>query len=473
MGRMYKQLKEALKSNPVRDLLIVDDTSVRLKLFQQAEAIIKKIDKLDRERDSFFEQDQRLYHDWFELTFREEIAKHQRLLEEYKSLAIFHNSIIAASEMLDIPVYEAYAMLKDEEERFQNGNAQERAEIEKNRQERADFAERAMKEEFGSGFDDFFDDEDESAKSLFDEEVDLSNLTKNEKMMYDDLKRMSTEEIRQCMSDRDAIYKLLNAFAVTSKAWDMDLFLRIWDSTPEKVRRQASRSFKQETGEAMEDIVEEIRFAKEQEDFEEEELSGISDTGETAQFINLKKEGYQDLSQKDEQNLKQTFRKLARMIHPDSQDAKVSSSLKQWYSKIWMRVQEAYKGRDLHTLKRLEILAIIRLKDLQSLSLDEIANSTQWLEEEFDELQGSLSEIKKHPAWKFSTKRSYETLKIKISKELSRNMEPLIEDIEGIRDTHKSYELFAGVVVKQRQASKKSSRGLKKKKKKSRSRPSI
>jgi hypothetical protein len=437
MGRKYRALKESLRANPVRSLLVIDDRGLRLKLFSGVESIIKKIDKVERERDNFSSQDQGLFKDWYELTFRQENKEMEERRHEYISLVKFHNDIIAVAEMQEIPPHEAYLYLKEEEKRYQTGPEEQRTTIDKLRKERLEFAQKALEEELSASFDEDYDSED--FDSPLGGEPDLSVLSKVETKLYNHLKSSSPEQLRKEFSGSDGILLAMNAMGLSSLTADHSLFIKIWDSLPPKTRRAVSENFESDTGAVMEEFISELRMALSGEPSDEASKETDSDNLDS-EFIQVRQSRSVDLSEREERDLKFIFRKLVRLIHPDSQDPNLSQNLKSWYNKVWQRVQEAYKSKDLHQLKRLEITAMVRLKELNSLTVDEIKASAEWLEEELAELRSRLKSLEKHPAWKFSTKRSYEPLIKKIRKDFQMNLAPILKDIEELKNIHNFYE---------------------------------
>lgn len=471
MGRKYRALKEALRNNPVRDLLVIDDWKLRLKLFAEAEAVIKKIDKVERDRDNFSNQDQRLFTDWYELTFRQEKKELEERHQEYIALAKLHNDIIAVAEMQDIPPHRAYLFLKEEEKRYQAGTDSQRAEIDKLRQERLEFAQKAMDEEYGSAADEDEDFED-FLDEMMNEKVDVSDLRKEDRLFYQHLKSADPAQLREEFSGAEELPMARSAIWVASMVEDSHLLVKIWDLLSAKTQRHLSKDFKKNTGGPMEDFINSLRNTLSREAFNasrREDDPEDSENGFFDGFIQSPRKQTFTLSENAEQELKLIFRKLARLIHPDSQDPQLSESLKTWYQKVWQQVQEAYKAKNLQQLKKLEIMATIRLKELNSLTFAEIKASTHWLEEELAELRASLKSLEKHPAWKFSTKRSYETLIKKIKKEFESNLAPLLKDIDQLKELHHFYERASNsnpnlrTSGRKRKAKKRPSRNVKRK----------
>lgn len=465
MGRKYRELKAALKANPVRSLLVVDDWGLRLQQFSEAEALLKKIDKADRDQEQFATQDQRLFNDWYELTFRKEKQELEDRRQEYIDLARFHNDLISIVEMEDLSIHEAYWFWQDEEAAYQKGTDQERKTIEERRQQRREFAQKAMEEEFEYSWDgeerwdEDWDGDDDEPEDLPRNEPDLSSLTKSETKTYHFLKSSSPEQLQKYFSQQeDSELLAFEAMGISSKADDQLLFLNVWKALPRKIQQVLSKDFKRTTGQRLEDVMQNLEFLNDlqasMEDSFNEELDEENWNGD---FYQIPQRKAATLSALEEESLKNTYRKLARVIHPDSHDPNLNKQLKNWYNKMWLRVQEAYQGKDLLLLQRLETLTTLRLKKLNSLTMDEIKASTQWLEDELSAMQRVLKDLKKHPAWGFSRKRSYDSLITKIRKDFAESLAPILGDIQELKFLHKN--LQKPLRKTRRSSPKKSSRG--------------
>ncbi|MEO5968377.1 MAG: hypothetical protein ABIQ95_00495, partial [Bdellovibrionia bacterium] len=348
------------------------------------------------------------------------------------------NALIALAEMQSLGLEEAYAILKEEEKRYAAGTEAERRKIDEKRSARDAYAQEEMNRIFGrardsddGGLDDEFDDFD-SEEDIWNG-PDASNLTAKQSALYEKLKVISAQNVRsQCSHDGGAQQLLMQVIEIGSMTGDMSLLVRIWNLFPEKTRKHLDKQYRADMGESFTDRIKEV------EEMLSEQMEAEEDFDE--EFIRVDNTSGKKLSQQDELELKQTYRKLARKIHPDSQSPKDSESLKKWYSKIWHRVQNAYQHRNLTALKKLDALTLIRMKELRSMTLAEITQSSQWLDEELNELRLEVKDLRKHPAWKFSTKRSYETLIVKIRKDFQRDIEPLLKQIERLSDTHQYLE---------------------------------
>lgn len=195
--------------------------------------------------------------------------------------------------------------------------------------------------------------------------------------------------------------------------------LALWDQATPEMRHDAEESFQELNGVSLTAFIEMLR---------EERNRVDEDLKETAQ-------PEPPPAQPTRPDAKILYRKLARRLHPDVMKAtnKVTAA---WILQTWLKVQDAYKRDDAEALERLDLITLIRMEELHQLSLDEIRASGEALKREFKDMTLSIRDLKKHPAWKFSTKRSFDTLKDKIRKKLRRDLDPIKSDIEALREMY-------------------------------------
>lgn len=471
MGKRYEDHKLNQQIKSTRSLLVIDDYQVRSKMFSQTADILKKIEKLEKDLQDFHSKDQQLYSDWYNLTFRKEMKESEDLRQEYLALASFHNEIVALSEMKNIHKEKAYSILKDEQLQYQNGTDADRQRIDERRKERQEFARKAMEKEERKFFGDFsFEDEegDESDDDIFADDddlfgkdrdsssrVDTSMLKRKDRETYELLKEVSPKKMKEMLSSRNGIELFMEAFAIATMVEDGQLLVKIWDATPAKVRRKVSDILPRQLGESLEDMIEGIRFTNQifegqQKLFDDEDSEDhLNDFDESGEFGKFQKDYCRSSKSKvsvgnsleDDFAIKQVYRKLVRMVHPDSnQGSKLDGKLQDWYGKMWHKIQDAYKAKNLGALKSLELFAIVKLGNLQSLTLDEIKGSAVFFAEELETLKYTAKEVRSHPAWKFSTKRKFDSLVARIRKEFREDLQPLRDDIEGLKKLHAYFD---------------------------------
>jgi hypothetical protein len=111
----------------MKSLIVIDDKSIRRKAFRDAELIIRKIDRLEAGFDDFHRIDQKLFTDWYALTFREHENRIRSLRDQYRELAQFHNEMVTIARMHDVSMPEAYRILRDEQDLFETGSEKQKA----------------------------------------------------------------------------------------------------------------------------------------------------------------------------------------------------------------------------------------------------------------------------------------------------------------------------------------------------------
>ena len=140
-------------------ILVIDDAVIRREHFRESAKVLKKMDRLERTIDHFLNAEQKLFSDWLALTFRRERNLLNEKQEQYRALLDFHNSMIAMSMMLKIDLWQAYRLLKNEEERYAGADDAERLRIDAERSLRLEFAQAEMDQENGFDPGDFSEQE--------------------------------------------------------------------------------------------------------------------------------------------------------------------------------------------------------------------------------------------------------------------------------------------------------------------------
>lgn len=359
--------------------LVIDDQPLRKSLFKTASEVLKKIEKLEKEIANFHEKDQSLYHNWYHVTFKAELEKVDKLYDEYNKLAHFHNSVLAQANMYDQSHTEALSALRREEKRYEKGSEDQKRKIQELRLKREEFIEQNR----------------------------AANNNSDDIQMNEDLRQR-----------KEAFYFFEYLLAAIEQRQGFKI-LSMWDKATPEMRLEAEESFHELRGVSIAAFIEMLRHEKSLID-EKESSVKAPDTG---------------LTPKNRLNAKALYRKLARRLHPDV--IKVSDKVTDvWVQQTWLKVQDAYKKNDAEALDRLDLITLIRMEELHEISLDEIRASEVALNREFQDLRFSIRDLKKHPAWKFSTKRTFDTLKSKIREKLRRELEPLKYDVEHLRKTY-------------------------------------
>ncbi|WP_291515932.1 J domain-containing protein [Bdellovibrio sp. ArHS] len=381
--------------SPRRDLSVVDDAKLRQDFFSASRNLLKKIQRLEKEYADFVNHDQVLYQDWYKVTFKEELQSLDAMEKRCRSLAHFHVHLQYVAQTMKVSLEEAYLLLKNEEVQYESGDESWRFVIDKLRSERFTNAtktqntpsssERAMKnqahysEEVNLNLGDVLC-EDDSA---------LSGFSRYSRSVYHYLKEIDDVVMARHLSDVSAGYQLFKeSFQIAMRCGDWALLFRIW--------RVGGIGYQHKLLKPMPSHLKEFltkTFAEQA----AEELPRSLDT---------------------QVALRSAYRKIARLLHPDTQSVDMSPKQKEWAAKRWEKAQVAYGAQDHVSLKRLEIICLAEMGDLGRMTLEEIYESSLALNDEYQALRKSLKIYRRHPAWKFSTRRKYEVLKVRIRKEL-------------------------------------------------------
>jgi hypothetical protein len=392
-----------------RALLLIDDSKLRQQSFSAAEKILKKMDRLEASMVAFQKEDQKLFDGWFELTFREERAEIERLKNERARLAKFHNWIVALAYAEKISAPAAYLRIKEEERAYENGDEETKRKIELERERRDQYIRSQVEEE--NTFDEFEEEEEENRDNGFGP----SPLTEEEQEALARVKEMDPAFLREAMKDPEAAFDLLGMLLSLSRTpEDFALFLRLWELANTAVRGKLSKLFSRATGMPLGEKLGEMRaFVQAAEAAQEKQ-------GEEAfeeNFFSADKRANRvhQLSPEQDEALKLTYRKLVRRLHPDLQrNSAVSGKLGHWQQRVWSAAQDAYKEKSLPKLEHLYKIVLLRSRELNDLTISEIQSSREWLEEELEFMGSEARGMKRHPAWGFHKKKSYEKIELKV-----------------------------------------------------------
>ena len=414
-------------------LLVIDDRLVREDAFAQAEKIIKKLDRLETDLDSFHDRDQRLFSSWYDLTFRKEKQQITDFHDEYRRLSKFHNWMIVVAEMHHVSLPRAFAYLKQEEERYIIGTEQEKAEIEKLRLKRDLYIRREIEAEFGydtsPDFDDLEDDEEDDPKKEEAPELKM-------------IREMSDQKLLKLCRDRGGAFALLSMCLNYAKVpEDYTLLLKVWDATPPQYQLAFAKEYTRETGKSLPHFIEEIRdylegISKPEPDEEEIDESLFDEDFIRSSPPPPPRRSVKKTSGEEVEALKLLYRKLVRQLHPDLR----GNNLTVWQKKMWERVQNANRRQDKKLLEKLFRMVLIRNQSLNDLTVSEILESRVWLKEEFENLSQEAHGLKKQPAWGFSRRKEYASLKKKLGKPFVDQLSELSLRVGDLKDQHQALE---------------------------------
>lgn len=426
-----------MQSETLRALLVIDDRQLREERLEPVLKILKKMDRLQAKASDFHARDQRLFSDWFNLTFKDERDEIQARFDEYTELAKFHNDVLGLSRQLGIDLPEAYVYLRDEQRRWEQGGPEERARIDEERRRREEFIEREIHGEADEAPLEDEGKEDSSAESLLDEDgrIELAQL-----------RDLSDDEIMELFEDpSEGAEHLLMALEIAAQIDDDALFLRSWDLASREARKEAEALFELTTGDRLRDIVKRMRANLEakgaRSDFREGD-AGEASSDAMFEFIKPKAG-----SASSEDSAKALYRKLVRRLHPDLQ---TDRRMLDWMMKTWVRVQDAYKRRDVPALEKLLAITLLRGGWLNELSLDEIAHSAEWIKEDLRSLEAETRSLKSSPAWGFSSRKDRRALSRKLRSELQAELHRLDTDVRQLRMEQEQLAVWARMGRQQR-----------------------
>jgi len=439
------------KKRSMKHLICIDDQSIRRQAFHLTGRILQKLDRLESDIESFHLQDQQLFSDWFDLTFRNLRKSLEKHHEEWHDLCKFHNWIIAESKRQGISMARALLFLRSEEASYSDGTTETKAKIEAEREARDQFIRQEIEREFGPSFDPSdFDEADDIEDEGLDrsQEPDAEEEREARKAM-DRLNELSDKKLRKICrepGEADAILSMLVSHIRSDQ--DRDLILRVWSFTPDKYQKQFAREFFEGTGVSFHHILNQLR-----QDQLENEPQENAESADEAEFDASFQGGQKDSrrgerhghpkSAQELESFKLLYRKLVRRLHPDLNQESLSKT--HWHKKMWARVQHAKQGQNKMALEKLWRLVLIRSGDLNELTLSEIRESHDWLDDELKQLGQEAKALKRLPAWGFSRKKDLKPLKRKLEKGVRAELEKIQDKVEDMKSQHSYLEFVASI----------------------------
>jgi len=415
-------------------LLLIDDSKLREQSFSAAKKILKKIDRLEASITAFRSDDQKLFDGWYELNFREERAEIERLQNERSRLIKFRHWLIAMAHEEKISTPAAYLRLKEEERAFENGNAEVKRRIEAERERRDDYIRAQIERKIP--FSDFDEEEEEENQ---ENEFDSSPLTEEEKESLAKVMEMDPAFLRESIKDPESAFDLLGMLLSLARSpKEFSLFLQLWELSSTHVRGRISRLYSSATGKHLKEKLEKMRAFVQAAELENEEPEHEgSRFDENFFFAQEPSARAQQLTPEQEELLKLTYGKLVRKLHPDLQrEGAASGKLGHWQQRVWSLAQDAYKEKSLLKLDHLYKIVLLRSRELNELTISEILSSRAWLEEELEYMGSEAKGMKKHPAWGFHKKKTYEKLELKIRLRFERELDSAAYEIGELLEQH-------------------------------------
>lgn len=413
-NNIIKIAKLSVGARPSRELLLIDDQKLRKEMFSATATILKKIKQLEKDHEAFVKWDQRLYEDWYNLTFRHEQEETECLQRRYQALCTFQLHLLYLAEKSSLSLEKAYLLLKEEERQYQNGDEEWRFVIDRLRQHRLEFAQNAkdsLKKKYqapradpilGTLFEEAAADhnpQDNQSK------VDLTQLNRKSRAIYYYLKEITDESLRKHLASPKEGYELFRkAFHIAMQCGDWPLLARLWLTSGPAFQQKLLKMMPSHLTDFLNQMIAEVQTASRDE----------------------------SKALENEISLKALYRRLARLLHPDTRSGEPPQELHVESQKIWQEVQEAYKIKDLKQLRRLELISLVQLGYLNSLTMDEIYETSLIFAEELEKLKSKLKACRKHPAWKFTSRRTYKSLVEKTREDIRRRQAPLIAEVEHL-----------------------------------------
>nr|BFD59226.1 hypothetical protein CKG001_13330 [Bdellovibrio sp. CKG001]BFD62603.1 hypothetical protein BdHM001_12840 [Bdellovibrio sp. HM001] len=398
---------EPVGSCASRCLSVIDDYKIRTEMFSATASLLKKIRKLEKDHADFLRWDQLLYEDWYNLTFRKERLAGEQLERRYRTLTTFHLHLKHVAETANVSLAQAYALLKEEEHQYQAGDEDWKFVIENLRQQRLKWASKEPAPEGENRLEHFVTGSLFPAAELAgSSEGGLGSLNRHSRSLYYYFSEAGDDVMSRHFADPAVGYDLFKeVFQIAMKCGDWKLLARLWQNSSQSYQQKLLKPMPSHLKDFLHQMIGQVSQ-------EEAPSSEIAE---------------QDLI------LRSTYRKLARLLHPDMQ-SESSETFQQWSLKMWQKVQTCYKARDHQGIRRLELICMAELGNLSNLTLDEIYESSLVFAEELETLKKNLRSYRKHPAWRFSSRRGYAALTMRISRELKKRFGPLEAEVKAMED---------------------------------------
>ncbi|MFS4460695.1 hypothetical protein [Bdellovibrio sp. HCB2-146] len=397
----------SLDPSSPRGLSVVDDYNIRKDLFSASSNLLAKIRKLEKDHADFLRWDQIVYQEWYNVTFRKELEAGGLLEKRHHVLSTFQVHLNHVATTADVSLERAYHMLKEEEIQYQAGDEAWKFVIEKLRHNRFESATKSQSPSRTRASSEQVIPEAtvDFADIFFKDDSALSGLKRRARSVYHYLNDIDDHMMARHMSVPAAGYQLFKeTFQIAMKCGDWKLLGRIWKTASPVYQQKFLRNMPVHLKDFLQQVIAE----------------------------NLEEEAIENEQAESENLLRSTYRRLARLLHPDTHTAETSMEHQDWASIKWQRVQDAYKAKDHEALKRIEILCMAEQGQLNNMTTDEIYQSSLILAQELDALKDSLRTSRKHPAWKFSSRRRYDVLAKIIRKELEARYAPLEEEVKAM-----------------------------------------
>ena len=439
-----------------KSLIVIDDRKLRKAAFAQAEKLIKRLERIEADLKSFETEDQQLYSSWYELTFRIERNRISELHAEYRQLTQFHNWMVAEAKRQDISIAQAFMFLRAEDEVARNGSTEDRALVEADRAARNRYIEDEIEKEY---------QKEQARQDKANAKARKAQAEVEQK--FEAVRKASDEDLAKICANRTRAMDLLGMMLTAAATREhLQLLLRVWDLTPDKIQDEFRRLMLHGHGIDFDEMLESIeetvghhphsrrrKTANSQASIEGDRR-GDPSSGDSRQDSDAGTDEEFDRdfiggggahrfrhSAEDNELVKILYRKLVRRLHPDLQSGGEAPS--PWHKAIWMRVQAANSQKDLRELERIYRMVLIRGRELSEITMAEILESQKWLEEELAEIGLQVKKNKNAPAWGFSRRKDYSSLKRKVEKTIMMELLDISDEVDELKAEHEYLEMLA------------------------------
>ncbi len=449
-----------------RSLVLIDDRALRREAFTQAEKLIRRLERIERDLDAFESEDQRLYRNWFELTFRIELERIHDTEAEVRRLTHFHNWMVAEHHRLEISVAAAYKILKAEQEFYKTATPSERVQIDRERAARDEFLRTMLEKEY----------EKQRKRTERAEKKDRA-ASEAAEQLFREASGLSESEIEERLKNRASAIDWLTSLLTQARLiMHLVVWRKIWEAVPGALKNEFKRLMLHARGMDIESVLNDIEKILSDYDTQQArvkashsessmdhntenvaaplrkvDLDADSESGSAHSSMEHEADRATSSRQGERDELvKIIYRKLVRRLHPDVNGASTTEAAA-WQKAIWHRVQNAHEAFDLDGLERLYRMVLVRSRELSEVTMGEILESHKWLMSEIQELNAKVNANRKSPAWGFSRRKDYDALQRRVVKSVLEELEEMELELRDMQEQFNMLDaLSSGEEVRER-----------------------
>ncbi|MBC7421585.1 MAG: hypothetical protein H7328_12730 [Bdellovibrio sp.] len=419
-----------------RAVLVIDNEPLKQEALKQAGYWLQKIKDIEATTKKFNETDLKLYTDWFNLTIQPLRAEIDQLRADFVKAAAAYNMLVLIAKTKRSSMPEAFLFLVDEQAEYEFGDWAKREKIDQARLKRAEEINQKIDSEFEtedrdeSEFSDNNDDDGEAYFKAEQEKIAKARTKYKKEILY--YENLSDDKIKKIMRDFDeGVQFVIDAIEVLTRSSRPDLFRKIWELTPVKIKKFLNKTASSNMDLNFDDLIDDL----DQRQQENKEFFA----GKNFNQENTRKELVED----QQLRLKSLYRKIVRRIHPDNFESDETPQLKSWFDQIWQSVSKAYHGEDIDVLQGLYNKIIVVLEEHKELSISEIYSAADSLEKEYKQLVVSHKNLKDNPAWNFSSLKDYRKIHKKAFKPYAEQKQFILDDLDNLKSRHTEIERIA------------------------------